>query len=441
MIFCKIGGDCMVLLIYILLICISFLPKLNVINIGGSTTGIRIEDFLILLILIFLIFYFIKNNKKIQNKEINKIQYAFFIYFTFAMLSTGLGIIYGFVSTIKGILFLIRKLEYFSLVYIGIYFSKVKKINIEKSFDLIVIFHFLICILQILGVIGSFNKGEFQSTMTQGRVSSTFNGAYELSAFLLLLLPYYLNNMFFKNEKKFKNFIFSFLITICIFLSESRTSIVLEIFIIAFMLLKTKYFFKYKKRIIISAFILVITCYFLASFVDLSRFFNLSVEKTIFLIKYTWENKNFTLYNSTGYWYGNASLSISEMYNLGYDASSYARFSHWMQLIDGWIKYPIFGLGVSVSGGAADGNYIKILCETGIVGLVLWCLVLFNIIKFLKSKNSFLYYSFISIIIGSLFIDLFDASKLMMLFWFSLGCLLNYERTNKRSLCYENTNY
>ena len=431
----------MVFLIYILLICICFLPKLNIINIGESTTGIRIEDFIIFLILIFLIFYFIKNNKKNQNEEIKKIQFVFFIYFIFAALSTGLGIIYGFVNTIKGILFLIRKLEYFILFYIGIYFSKVKKVNVEKNFNLVVIFHFLICILQMLGIIGSVNGGEIQSTMTQGRASSTFNGAYELSAFLLLILPYYLYNIFFKNKSPLKNFLFSFLITICIFLSESRTSIIIEIFIIIYMLIKSKYIFKYKENFIIITFIFIITGFILMSFVDLSRFLNLSIEKTVFLLKYTWENRNFALYNSTGYWYGNASISINEMYSLGYDGSLYARFSHWMQLIDGWTNFPIFGLGVSVSGAAADGNYIKILCETGIVGFILWCVVLFNVVKSLKTKKSFLYYSFISIIIGSLFIDLFDASKLMMFFWFLLGYILNFKNKNKRSLCYENINY
>ena len=48
---------------------------------------------------------------------------------------------------------------------------------------------------------GSFNSGIAKEGLTQGRVSSTFNGAYEFSAFLLLILPIYLE-LFFETEKK-----------------------------------------------------------------------------------------------------------------------------------------------------------------------------------------------------------------------------------------------
>ena len=102
----------------------------------------------------------------------------------------------------------------------------------------------------------------------------------------------------------------------------------------------------------------------------------------------------------------------------------YQRFAHWMQLIDGWIRNPLLGCGVSVAGNAADGNYIKILVETGIVGLFLWLYLLCVIYKILVKKRNWLLYSFITIILGAIFIDLFDSSKVIMLFWFLFGIYL-----------------
>ena len=106
---------------------------------------------------------------------------------------------------------------------------------------------------------------------------------------------------------------------------------------------------------------------------------------------------------------------------MGYDGSLYQRVSHWMQLIDGWTTSPLIGVGVSVSGNSADGNYIKILVETGIIGLILWCILLKNIYMFLNKEKNWLLFSYISVLLGSIFIDLFDSSKVIMTLWLLIG--------------------
>ena len=164
--------------------------------------------------------------------------------------------------------------------------------------------------------------------------------------------------------------------------------------------------------------------------IDLSRFEQINVASVKNIFEITWENKNFEKYILFDNWYGDSTYTLNQIENLGMDASLYLRVSHWMQMIDGLIKYPFLGLGVSISGSAADGNYIRILSESGILGITLWCILLYQIYRSLKGRrmvSKIMKYSFITLIVGATLIDLFEASKVMMIFWFMLGATYSYE--------------
>ena len=209
------------------MVMICIFPKINIISFGKST-GIRLEDFVLLICIIGIM---ASSRKGIANKgfqAIRKFRQYFYLYFLLAIISTFLGITYGYTSPITSVLYLFRKLEYFTLIYIGYTYSRRYVKKADKYIKALVIIHLIFCILQYFGLMGSFNKGEALSTLTQGRVSSTFNGAYELSAFLLILLPYFLYAIFFVKEKILSNFVFVAIITFCILLSQSRTSLFVE---------------------------------------------------------------------------------------------------------------------------------------------------------------------------------------------------------------------
>ena len=106
---------------------------------------------------------------------------------------------------------------------------------------------------------------------------------------------------------------------------------------------------------------------------------------------------------------------------------SYAiRINKWMALIDGTLRNPIFGLGASITKEAADGNYIRILAETGIVGLICWLLLVRKIIKNSKNYNDsinlIIKYGMYMLVLTAILIDIFESSKIMMFYWFILGC-------------------
>lgn len=411
----------MSLFIYLLLISITIFPKITIISVNSTATGIRIEDILILICTFLLIMSKIKN-RKTENLEFNRVKRILIFYLVICVISTIYGIIKGYVTPVTSILFIVRRLEYFLLCYFGYYYG-LKNGSCEGKFiNFIVICHTFICLLQLFGLIGSFNHGEMISSLTQGRISSTFNGAYEMSAFLLLLLPYYLYNMI-SQKKIMKNIFYVLLITFCIIVSASRTSLILEFFVVIYMLLKNRIFKNKKimqKITVFSLFIVVPVSIFVIPRMDFTRYINLSFNKTSDVVRYAWENKNFAKYVNTRSWFGNSYYTTTKIADMGYDDSLYVRVSHWMQLIDGWIHSPFIGLGVSIAGTACDGNYVKILTETGIFGLMIWLYLLYVIFKQLK-YSKWLKYSLITIVIGALLIDLFDASKVMMFFWFILG--------------------
>lgn len=417
-------------LIIFLLLLVTIFPKLNIINISGIRTGIRIEDFAFAIILSLLILF--HKRYSFKNDNLKKITILFLIYLIFCLVSTVIGTNLGYVSFFKSFLFVIRKLEYFLFIYLGYIFYKKDSSTLKKIINFVVIFHLIFCIFQYFGFIGSFHGGQYLNSLHQGRITSTFNGSYELSAFLIIASCYYLYELIFNHKNIIINLFILSAIFICIYVSKSRTSLICFIIIMIFMFIKkhSKNIFSYLINIII----LSLICASLILIVDKlnilenSRFSMVTIDGYIESMECAWKNKNFDSYLKTGTWFGS-----SECFNVGTDDSFNLRFNHWAQLLDGFKKYPILGLGASITTTAADGNYIRILVESGIVGFILWSILILYLIIILDKKNIYdgmTKYALFSLLLGAIFIDLFEASKIMMTFWFMLGVTLKYDEQN-----------
>lgn len=415
------------ILYIIVLLIIIFFPKINIINVPGTYVGIRIEDFLVAL---FIIWYLIKNGKnaiKIENRFLKNTISYFSIYILLCMISNIIGILNGNIKLSLGLLYLLRKVEYFIFVFIGYdFFNDNNKKLLFSILDASVIIHFGIIILQNIGIIGGILDGNYVGTQG-GRVFSIFNGPYEFSAYMTLLLPrYFINIMKNKNNKKeiIKSILFIVFIVIGIYMSQSRTSLIIAILLILIIpLLEKKHkiigFIKNNK---IKTFILIIVILALISTAcdalsKVKRFKTLDISSMFKTLELSWQNKSFDRYKEEGFYI------ISEDNT---DLSFAIRINKWMALIDGTMKHPIFGLGLSISKEACDGNYIRILAETGISGFLLWIWLCINILKNTKVNhnniNLLANYGMIVLLLTAIFIDIFEASKIMMLYWFILGC-------------------
>ena len=104
----------------------------------------------------------------------------------------------------------------------------------------------------------------------------------------------------------------------------------------------------------------------------------------------------------------------------------------WPRAIAAFEKNPILGTGYSSLGIATDNDVLRSLGEVGLMGTLAFILLLIAIAKriwflFKNSEKYIKYFSagvlslMLTFILNSLFIDVFEASKVASLFWMILG--------------------
>jgi len=136
-----------------------------------------------------------------------------------------------------------------------------------------------------------------------------------------------------------------------------------------------------------------------------------------------------------------------QLYYAGTDLSYSMRMSKWFNYLDGLFHNPVFGLGLSTTGEAVDGNYIRYLAESGLLGFTLWSILILTILKSSKhlAKRNLLegylvYLATIGLLIMALFIDVFEASKVAMFFWFIIGWVMTNFDKSKNHLTFHYKN-
>ena len=411
------------LLVFFLMI-IAVFPKIDIISIAKSSAGIRIDDIMIALLSVILIPNIIKTYKSDDN--VKKTTRWYILYIIVCVISLVYGITKGYVGYKLGVLYLLRKIEYFITIFSGYTFFKyqLNDNKVSRWIGITLLFHFVFCILQYFGYVGSFHSGEIVDGLNQGRVSSTFNGAYEMSAFLLLLLPMLLCNILKDKKHIITSIIGIFIVFACTFISQSRISLIAFIVIVFIMFYHYTKTSRRNRFIILAVAVVVVVGGLLAvKFGDSKisqRLGSVSFKSYAQATECAWMYKNFDLYLSEKSWITNTScLTVGEDYSWN------LRVNHWMQLLDGVVRSPIVGTGLSISGSAADGEYIRIIAESGFLGFIMFAIIIINIIKTLSKTetkwSSATKYALYSMLIGSLFIDIFSASKVAMMFWFMLG--------------------
>ncbi|MBR1926027.1 MAG: O-antigen ligase family protein [Clostridia bacterium] len=411
--------------LYVLIIWI-FLPKINIITpIANVTTGIRIEDIIILIFCFVLLFEKFKSCKSLFKSKLMLICYA---YLGASFISFLWGILGGLtISPLASILGLVRKVEYFCFILVGadfIYFNKTNYLEIFKQvIDISLLYIFILCILQYSKLIGGFLIGEYSPVVTYA--TAQFNGAYELGAYCNLILPLYIYSVIKSKswQDKILNSCFIFFNFVAVALTMSRTPIAINILITFLMI----FVFSNKKFKIIEAvgcitfvcLLFVLIKYQAFSF--LQRFNSLNLHEIFNSISYNIQNVTYDDY------YKN--LYEGQPYSLygGGDVSFNMRMFKWAAMLNVFLSFPIFGYGFG-SNVTIDGNYIKMLAENGLVGLVLFICIFVRIFLMTKGRkdllNVLVIFTSITILLGAVFIDMFESSKVMSLFWFIIGIFL-----------------
>ena len=206
------------LLEFFILFILLIFPKFNIIDIANYHQGIRIEDFLIVYIAIFLI---LSNTFEIKKNDLG---FNFIIYFFILLIS----IIHGSLYFGQKWVILPRYLEYIVLL---IYFNRHNPdlYSIFKILRLYLILNFFAVILQELGLLGEITSLGYESpaNLSDDRPTGLTGGPWELSncsaiIFFTLLLD--------KKQTLTSKYIYSIIAIYLIFATHSR-AIVLSFFL------------------------------------------------------------------------------------------------------------------------------------------------------------------------------------------------------------------
>ena len=107
--------------------------------------------------------------------------------------------------------------------------------------------------------------------------------------------------------------------------------------------------------------------------------------------------------------------------------------AQWPRAVRAFLKNPVLGTGYSSVGLATDNDYLRSLAESGILGLLAFLLIIIrffktslpHIINFHLTLESIFILSatlaLFSLLLNALFIDVFEASKIALLTWLTLG--------------------
>lgn len=431
-------------LIAAILIIVPLLPKFPLINVPGTYVAIRFEDLILLTLAIILIPKLILDFKKLLHDPIIE---AILIFLGVGLLSLAAGfLITKTIAPALGILNWARRLEYmipFLAAYLLIPKEKILEcLNFFMKILLIVVFitflygigeHYL-RLPVIITQNNEYSRGIALFWIPGSNTNSTFAGQYDLAAFMVMIIPIFLSIFFVLKNKLTK------LVTIVVsgtglwllvnsFSRISQASYVLAISISLLLLKKVKGL----------AIILIISLVFMASSTGLSTRFGSAIHSIY---------QRITVSKSVSYFEDHFIAAAAELAPTPQpvaspvinDVSIAIRLNvEWPRALRAFLKNPFLGTGYSSIGLATDNDYLRMLAETGILGLLAFGLIFFRIGKVfakafpLREKLSGIELAYIVGMIGAIigtfviafFIDLFEASKFATIFWLLLGLALN----------------
>lgn len=437
-------------LVAAVLIIVPLLPKFPLVSVSGTYVAIRFEDVLMFFLGLTLIPKFVIDFKRIWKDPIFNAIFIFFVV-TFVSLISG-----AFVTQTVGLkislLHWARRIEY--MVPLLVAYLLIPPEKIKES----VKFYFKILLIDVLFIFiyglgqrylsfpviitqnEEYSKGIALLWTPGSHINSTFAGHYDLSAFMVLVLPIFLGSLFLIKEKLIKGtLIVIWGMSLWLLINSiSRTAQVAYLLSVTITFLFLKKFKAWFVVIFIS-----IVCMVLSSGLD-ARF----SQAIKVLYEHITTGKSFSYVPGFTVLADEVTLSVrnvtptptpaaSSVIN---DVSIAIRYNiEWPRAVRAFLKNPILGTGYSSIDLATDNDYLRMLGETGLLGFLAFILIfsrigkMFTKVTLIREKLDNLEKSFIFGVIGGVagtfmiafLIDLFEASKFAIIFWLLLGCCLS----------------
>ena len=387
--------------LYILIFSMLLSPEIMTGETGGASLGrgvtLRLEDFLLAVIGLS---WFARNAVKkdlglFLKTPLNK---AILFYVLACVLSTGFGIMTGRVELKTGCFFVLKYLEYFIVFFM--------MVNHVRSTDQIK--RFVFCLLLtcfIASIIGIFQ------IPGGGRVSAPFEGEIgEPNTFggYLMFIGMVAAGLLAKTDNSKTKQILAVLI-LCIIPSflftQSRTSYLATV--PALMVLG----YMTDRRIIILG--------VLAVSLMVSPLFLPTAVKNRIMFTFTQPEEQ-------------GQIQIGD---LRLDTSTSARLVSWKESLEDWPEHPLIGYGVT-GYKFVDAQFPRVLVETGILGFIAFCYLLFSIFKvslnnlkelktpYFQGLAIGFFAGFVGLIVHALGANTFIIVRIMEPFWFFAGIMV-----------------
>ncbi len=429
------------------LIIVPLYPKFPLFAVSGTYVAIRYEDLILLVLAVLTFLKIIKDRNKFLKDEL-VIASLFFLGIGLLSLLSGIFITQTVGMSI-GLLNYLRRIEYLIPFFAALYLFNKTNIRDNLSFFvkiLIVItivafvyglcqryFHFPIIITQN----DTYSRGLALRWTPGGHISSTFAGHYDLAAFMVMLLPIFIG-LFFSLKNKWNKFWLFISIIGGLWLlvnSLSRISQVSYLVAVSVALILARKFKVLGMVFIISVLLIGRSSSLNERFM---RVFDVYYQK-IKIINKTSLLNNFTVHAESEViptLRTNLPVATQSPKPVFEDRSTSIRLVvEWPRALRAFKINPLLGTGYSSISLATDNDFLRMLGEVGLLGLLSFGLVFLRIGKiYVKSINIIknmppLEFCFIVGVIGAIvgtfisatFIDLFEASKFATIFWLMIG--------------------
>ena len=472
-----------------LLAFIPLYPKIPLLDITQTWVSIRFEDILVGVAALALLATLIRDRKLPKSPLTRPIV----VYWIVGLISLGNALLFIF-PHLSGVLFphlavlhFIRRLEYMSLFFVAYEafksrpFMKPLLWTLIGSYVLIILYGFgqkFLGFPAFLTMNEEFAKGVPLKLPPTARFPSTFGGHYDLAAYLILVIPI-IGSLLFSAKKVWHKFLFLFLTILgfeMLLFTASRVSFGVYLVCMSFMLFWQKKIWFIIPMIVLSMTMMTLTSgaseRFYKTFsvsdviVDLStgkpigtlnstsgssatlqpiaspaedtlprgsEFINLgTADSATEQISEVLYYKSVAVDGATG---DIATISGSFLIQkaLVYDISITTRFQgQWPRAMEAFKRNYLLGSGFSSLSVAVDGDYHRMLGETGIIGAIAFLGIFaaaFHL--FMKYKETLepvkrafvigLFAGIVGLLVNAVLIDVFEASKVAFTMWSLLG--------------------
>lgn len=422
---------------------VVLVPKFDLLAVPGTTTTIRFEDFAVAGLYVIWLGWLAWRRKWPQWSWVHVLMLVVVLV---GVLSTSWGMIAGHVTHPElGVLNVLRRIEYFGMFWVAFSWMRPERlkqyVGVLLGISLVVV---IVAVLQFFGWLPMFSTWQGYSGQVlyfdQNFIFliSTFAGHYDLGGYLILMTPIAMAGLLLM-RRVFLKLLLALLLAgyyFVLYFSYSRAAYVAIMgeMVIFFVLVKMYWLSLLPALNIARVGYLYMTGKF-------SRYdYDIAIVKTtptptvaaghhVATVSATPVPHISPVHKLTPA----KSIAISDDTAVTLDPGGAARIDVWKNAWNHFVHHPIFGTGYSSIGTGADNNYLRMVAETGLVGLVAFlALVGYVIYYFFRSAMELmkgwprlfllaLVTGMVGLLAQAVLIDIFESSKVALLLWFLVG--------------------